>query len=109
MTIPTARGTARVGCDRSIGICEFSTLDASGGLRCEQGGPRLECMDRDRFGERDSEFVRSLKQVQTTFAVMRLELSEFAEAVAEARGQSLVPAVVSRLAARAIAKARRRR
>jgi hypothetical protein len=65
-------------------------------------------MDRDRFNEKDSQFVRSLRQVQTTFAVMRLELSEFAEAVAEARGQSLVPAEVSRITARIIAKAQRR-
>jgi len=65
-------------------------------------------MDRDRFGEKDSDFIRSLKQVQSTFAVMRLELSEFAEAVADARGQSLVPAEVSRIAARAIARAQRR-
>jgi len=65
-------------------------------------------MDRDRFGEKDSDFIRSLKQVQSTFAVMRLELSEFAEAVADARGQSLVPAEVSRLAASAIARAQRR-
>ena len=68
----------------------------------------LERMDRDRFGEKDSDFVRSLKQVQSTFAVIRLELSEFAEAVAEARGQSLVPAEVSRLTASIIAKAQRR-
>lgn len=66
-------------------------------------------MDRDRFGEKDSDFVRSLKQVQSTFAVMRLELSEFAEAVAEARGQSVVPLEVSRLVASAIARAQRRR
>jgi hypothetical protein len=66
-------------------------------------------MDRDRFGEKDSAFLRSLRQVQTTFAVMRLELSEFAEAVAEARGQSLVPVEVSRIAASAIANAARRR
>ena len=65
-------------------------------------------MDR-RLNAKDAEFMRSLKQVQTTFAVMRLELSEFAEAVAEARGQSLVPLEVSRIAARAIAKAKRRR
>lgn len=65
-------------------------------------------MDR-RLNAKDAEFMRSLKQVQTTFAVMRLELSEFAEAVAEARGQSLVPVEVSRIAARAIAKAKRRR
>ena len=65
-------------------------------------------MDRDRFGEKDSDFVRSLKQVQTTFAVMRLELSEFAEAVAEARGQSLVPAEVNRIVASVIARAQRR-
>lgn len=65
-------------------------------------------MDRDRFGEKDSDFIRSLKQVQSTFAVMRLELSEFAEAVADARGQSLVPAEVSRIAASAIARAQRR-
>ena len=64
-------------------------------------------MDRDRFGEKDGDFVRSLKQVQTTFAVMRLELSEFAEAVAEARGQSLVPAEVSRIVAGIIARAQR--
>jgi hypothetical protein len=69
----------------------------------------LQRMDRDRFGEKDSDFLRSLKQVQTTFAVMRLELSEFAEAVAEARGQSAVPAEVSRIAASAIAKAAQRR
>ena len=66
-------------------------------------------MDRGRLNAKDAEFMRSLKQVQTTFAVMRLELSEFAEAVAEARGQSLVPVEVSRIAARAIAKAKRRR
>jgi hypothetical protein len=65
-------------------------------------------MDGERFSEKDSDFVRSLKQVQSTFAVMRLELSEFAEAVAEARGQSLVPFEVSRLAASIIAKAQRR-
>jgi hypothetical protein len=65
-------------------------------------------MDRDRFSEKDSDFVRSLKQVQSTFAVMRLELAEFAEAVAEARGQSLVPLEVSRIAASAISKAQRR-
>ena len=65
-------------------------------------------MDR-RLNAKDAEFMRSLKQVQTTFAVMRLELSEFAEAVAEARGQSLVPVEVSRIADRAIAKAKRRR
>jgi hypothetical protein len=65
-------------------------------------------MDRDRFGEKDGDFLRSLRQVQTTFAVMRLELSEFAEAVAEARGESLVPAEVSRIAASAIAKAAQR-
>ncbi len=65
-------------------------------------------MDR-RLNAKDAEFMRSLKQVQTTFAVMRLELSEFAEAVAEARGQSLVPVEVSRIAERAIAKAKRRR
>ena len=65
-------------------------------------------MDRDRFDEKDSDFMRSLRQVQTTFAVMRLELSEFAEAVAEARGQSLVPAEVSRIAASVIARAQRR-
>jgi len=65
-------------------------------------------MDRDRFGEKDSDFVRSLKQVQSTFAVMRLELSEFAEAVAEARGQSVVPLEVSRIVASAIARAQRR-
>ena len=53
--------------------------------------------------------MRSIKQVQSTFAVMRLELSEFAEAIAEARGQSLVPVEISRIAARAIAKAKRRR
>jgi hypothetical protein len=68
----------------------------------------LQRMDRDRFDEKDSDFVRSLRQVQATFAVMRLELAEFAEAVAEARGQSLVPAEVSRLAANAIARAQRR-
>jgi hypothetical protein len=39
---------------------------------------------------------------------MRLELSEFAEAVAEARGQSLVPAEVSRVVAAVIAKAQQR-
>ena len=66
-------------------------------------------MDRGRLNAKDAEFMRSLKQVQTTFAVMRLELSEFAEAVAEARGQSLVPVEVSRFAERAIAKAKRRR
>jgi hypothetical protein len=66
-------------------------------------------MDRGRLNAKDAEFVRSLKQVQTTFAVMRLELSEFAEAVAEARGQCLVPVEVSRIAERAIAKAQRRR
>ena len=66
-------------------------------------------MDRGRLNAKDAEFMRSLKQVQTTFAVMRLELSEFAEAVAEARGQSLVPLEVSRIAERAIAKAKRRR
>ncbi|HVQ04085.1 MAG TPA: hypothetical protein VMT14_11240 [Burkholderiaceae bacterium] len=66
-------------------------------------------MDRGRLNAKDAEFMRSLKQVQTTFAVMRLELSEFAEAVAEARGQSLVPVEVSRIADRAIAKAKRRR
>ncbi|HET9204736.1 MAG TPA: hypothetical protein VFO28_00770 [Burkholderiaceae bacterium] len=66
-------------------------------------------MDRGRLNAKDAEFMRSLKQVQTTFAVMRLELSEFAEAVAEARGQSLVPVEVSRIAERAIAKAKRRR
>jgi hypothetical protein len=66
-------------------------------------------MDRDRFDEKHSEFLRSLRHVQATFAVMRLELSEFAEAVAEARGQSLVPLEVSRIAASAIAKAARRR
>jgi hypothetical protein len=65
-------------------------------------------MDR-RLNAKDAEFMRSLKQVQTTFAVMRLELSEFAEAVAEARGHSLVPVEVSRIAERAIAKAKRRR
>jgi hypothetical protein len=65
-------------------------------------------MDRDRFDEKDSEFVRSLRQVQSTFAVMRLELSEFAEAVAEARGQTLVPAEVSRIVAGVIARAQRR-
>jgi hypothetical protein len=70
---------------------------------------RLRRMDRDRFGEKDSEFLRSLRQVQTTFAVMRLELSEFAEAVAEARGESLVPAEVSRIAASTIARAAQRR
>ena len=68
----------------------------------------LPCMDRDRFDEKDSDFLRSLKQVQSTFAVMRIELSEFAEAVAEARGESLVPAEVSRIAASAIARAQRR-
>ncbi len=70
-------------------------------------------MDGGRSDAKDADFLRSLKQVQTTFAVMRLELSEFAEAVAEARGQSLVPAEVSRIAdsaiARAQAMARRRR
>ena len=66
-------------------------------------------MDRGRLNAKDAEFVRSLKQVQTTFAVMRLELAEFAETVAEARGQSLVPVEVSRIAERAIAKAKRRR
>jgi hypothetical protein len=66
-------------------------------------------MDRGRLNAKDAEFVRSLKQVQTTFAVMRLELSEFAEAVAEARGQCLVPVEVSRIVERAIAKAQRRR
>ena len=66
-------------------------------------------MDRGRLNAKDAEFMRSLKQVQTTFTVMRLELSEFAEAVAEARGQSLVPVEVSRIADRAIAKAKRRR
>ena len=66
-------------------------------------------MDRGRLNAKDAEFMRSLRQVQTTFAVMRLELSEFAEAVAEARGQSLVPVEVSRIAERAIAKAKRRR
>ncbi len=70
-------------------------------------------MDGGRSDAKDADFPRSLKQVQTTFAVMRLELSEFAEAVAEARGQSLVPAEVSRIAdsaiARAQAMARRRR
>jgi hypothetical protein len=65
-------------------------------------------MDRDRFSEKDSDFIRSLRQVQSTFAVMRIELSEFAEAVAEARGQSLVPVEVSRIAASAISKAQRR-
>ena len=64
-------------------------------------------MDRDRFSEKDSDFIRSLKQVQSTFAVMRLELSEFAEAVAEARGQSLVPVEVSRITASIIARAQR--
>jgi hypothetical protein len=63
-------------------------------------------MDGGRSDAQDADFLRSLKQVQTTFAVMRLELSEFAEAVAEARGQSLVPAEVSRVAERAIARAR---
>lgn len=63
-------------------------------------------MDGGRFDAKDADFLRSLKQVQTTFAVMRLELSEFAEAVAEARGQSLVPAEVSRIVERAIARAR---
>jgi hypothetical protein len=63
-------------------------------------------MDGGRFDAKDADFLRSLKQVQTTFAVMRLELSEFAEAVAEARGQSLVPAEVSRIAESAIARAR---
>jgi hypothetical protein len=78
-------------------------------VRAWRGSPRLQRMDRDRFGEKDSDFLRSLRQVQTTFAVMRLELSEFAEAVAEARGQSLVPVEVSRIAASAIANAARRR
>ena len=64
-------------------------------------------MDRARPNAKDAEFMRSIKQVQSTFAVMRIELSEFAEAVAEARGQSLVPAEVSRLVAAAIAKAQR--
>jgi hypothetical protein len=63
-------------------------------------------MDGGRSDAKDADFLRSLKQVQTTFAVMRLELSEFAEAVAEARGQSLVPAEVSRIAESAIARAR---
>ena len=63
-------------------------------------------MDGGRSDAKDADFLRSLKQVQTTFAVMRLELSEFAEAVAEARGQSLVPLEVSRIAERAIARAR---
>ena len=63
-------------------------------------------MDGGRSDAKDADFLRSLKQVQTTFAVMRLELSEFAEAVAEARGQNLVPVEVSRIAERAIAKAR---
>ncbi len=63
-------------------------------------------MDGGRFDAKDADFLRSLKQVHTTFAVMRLELSEFAEAVAEARGQSLVPAEVSRIVERAIARAR---
>lgn len=63
-------------------------------------------MDGGRSDAKDADFLRSLKQVQTTFAVMRLELSEFAEAVAEARGQSLVPAEVSRIVERAIARAR---
>jgi hypothetical protein len=63
-------------------------------------------MDGGRSDAKDADFLRSLKQVQTTFAVMRLELSEFAEAVAEARGQSLVPVEVSRVAERAIARAR---
>jgi hypothetical protein len=70
-------------------------------------------MDGGRSDAKDADFLRSLKQVQTTFAVMRLELSEFAEAVAEARGQCLVPAEVSRIAESAIARAqalaRRRR
>jgi len=66
-------------------------------------------MDRARPNAKDAEFMRSIKQVQSTFAVMRLELSEFAEAIAEARGQSLVPVEISRIAARAIAKAKRRR
>jgi len=65
-------------------------------------------MDRDRFSEKDSDFIRSLKQVQSTFAVMRLELSEFAEAVAEARGQSVVPVEVTRITASIIARAQRR-
>jgi hypothetical protein len=78
-------------------------------VRAWRGSPRLQRMDRDRFGEKGSDFLRSLRQVQTTFAVMRLELSEFAEAVAEARGQSLVPVEVSRIAASAIANAARRR
>lgn len=63
-------------------------------------------MDGGRSNAKDADFLRSLKQVQTTFAVMRLELSEFAEAVAEARGKSLIPAEVSRIAERAIARAR---
>ena len=66
-------------------------------------------MDRGRPNAKDAEFMRSIKQVQTTYAVMRLELSEFAEAIAESRGQSLVPVEISRIAARAIAKAKRRR
>lgn len=66
-------------------------------------------MDRGRLNAKDADFMRSLMQVQTTFAVMRLELAEFAEAVAEARGQTLVPAEISRIAQRAIAKAKRRR
>ena len=70
-------------------------------------------MNGGRSDAKDADFLRSLKQVQTTFAVMRIELSEFAEAVAEARGQSLVPVEVSRIAecaiARAQALARRRR
>jgi hypothetical protein len=78
-------------------------------VRAWRGSPRLQRMDRDRFGEKGSDFLRSLRQVQTTFAVMRLELSEFAEAVAEARGESLVPAEVSRIAASVIAKAAQRR
>jgi hypothetical protein len=89
-------------------MCEFSTLAPAQAVRARRGSPRLPRMDRDRFDEKDSEFVRSLKQVQSTFAVMRLELSEFAEAVAEARGQSLVPAEVSRIAASVIARAQRR-
>lgn len=89
-------------------MCEFSTLEPAQPIRARCGSPRLQRMDRDRFGEKDSDFLRSLKQVQSTFAVMRLELSEFAEAVAEARGQTLVPAEVSRIVASAIAKAQRR-
>jgi hypothetical protein len=65
-------------------------------------------MDRERFSEKGSNLMRSIKQVQTTFTVLRLELAEFAESVAEARGQSLVPAEVSRVAASIIANAQRR-